>query len=68
VAHLLGGCELVLLKSLDLPAGLSWPDAARTGLVDDYFPEAAAGLQQVSWLNARAEPWTEISWPGEAAG
>ena len=68
VAHLLGGWELVLLKSLDLPAGLSWPDAARAGLVDDYFPEAAAGLRQVSWLNARAEPWTEIAWPREAAG
>lgn len=29
--------ELVLLKSTDLPEGIDWSEAARRGLVDEYF-------------------------------
>ncbi|MFM7160259.1 MAG: uridylate kinase [Planctomycetaceae bacterium] len=63
-AHLLGGSDLVLLKSVNLPAGSSWTDAARAGLVDDHFPEAVAGLPRVSWVNARVEPWPAIKASG----
>jgi aspartokinase-like uncharacterized kinase len=40
----LGATKFVLLKSLDLPTGLSWADAARNGFVDDYFPVAVERL------------------------
>jgi aspartokinase-like uncharacterized kinase len=48
--------RLVLLKSVDLPADATRGVAARLGLVDPYFPEAAAPLARVSWANLRAEP------------
>ena len=45
--------ELVLMKSCPVPADLSPPALAKLGLVDDYFPQAAAGLI-VRWVNLRA--------------
>jgi aspartokinase-like uncharacterized kinase len=47
--------ELLLLKSVPLPAGTSLEDAARAGLVDETFPEIAASLPAIGWVNARAE-------------
>lgn len=46
--------ELVLLKSTDLPFGITWTEAARHGLVDEAFPEMVSrnGIQ-VSWINLR---------------
>ena len=54
--------ELVLLKSCDLPQGLSVHDAAQAHLVDAAFPNQAAGLPRVSWCNLRTtvtliRPW-----------
>jgi aspartokinase-like uncharacterized kinase len=48
------GADLVLLKSVDLPAGLSWEVAAAGGLVDATFGSivARAGLQ-LRWVNLR---------------
>jgi 5-(aminomethyl)-3-furanmethanol phosphate kinase len=48
------GCELILLKSTDLPLGTTWAAAARDGLVDEAFPEAIShtGIR-VSWVNLR---------------
>ncbi len=34
--------ELVLLKSIDIPAGTPWAEAAERGWVDPYFPELMA--------------------------
>jgi len=36
--------RLVLLKSVAVPAGTPWPEAAARGWVDDYFPAMAARL------------------------
>jgi 5-(aminomethyl)-3-furanmethanol phosphate kinase len=46
--------ELVLLKSTDLPFGITWTEAAHDGLVDEAFPEIVSrnGIQ-VSWINLR---------------
>jgi aspartokinase-like uncharacterized kinase len=48
------GAELALLKSVDLPKALNWPQAATLGIVDEVFPAivAAAGLR-VRWVNMR---------------
>lgn len=51
--------ELVLFKSLDLPGEMTYGQAAAAGLVDPYFPTAAAGLPQVRWVNLRASPASE---------
>ena len=60
-AHLLGAQELLLLKSSAhaasaLAEGMTWPEAAAAGYVDEYFPEAltqAPGLT-VRLVNLRA--------------
>ena len=36
------GATLVLLKSVDIPPGVNWADAAKRGWVDEFFPTAAA--------------------------
>jgi aspartokinase-like uncharacterized kinase len=38
------GSGLVLLKSVDIPHGTAWPEAARRGWVDAYFPTIASRL------------------------
>ena len=53
-ARIVAPAELVLLKSVPLPGGLSLPDAARDRLVDEAFPEIAADLPSIGWVNARA--------------
>lgn len=55
VAHLLGSRTLVLLKSVTIPAGMSWEEAARRGDVDAYFPNLADSLT-VRTVNLRQEP------------
>ncbi len=49
------GCELVLLKSVDIPPAVSWEEAAARGHVDAYFPTLVArhGLR-VTAVNFRA--------------
>lgn len=54
--------QLVLVKSVPLGGSPSLSDAAELGLVDGYFPNAASGLQHLSWCNLRdaaprLEPW-----------
>jgi aspartokinase-like uncharacterized kinase len=53
-ARVLAAAELVLLKSVALPSGISPVDAAREGLVDECFPEIADSLPAIGWVNARA--------------
>jgi aspartokinase-like uncharacterized kinase len=37
-----GARQLILLKSVDIPAGTSWEQAAAWGWVDPFFPQAVA--------------------------
>lgn len=55
-----GAGRVALLKSADAPAG-SWIEAARAGMVDDYFPTLAArpGGPVVEWVNFRS---ADLSW------
>jgi 5-(aminomethyl)-3-furanmethanol phosphate kinase len=49
VAIVSKAAQLILLKSVRLPEGMNWHEAARQGIVDSYFPQAIslapAGLQ-----------------------
>lgn len=57
----LEAAELVLLKSA-LPANSqTLASAASAGLVDPYFPRAAAGLSKVRCVNLRQSPPVEAS-------
>lgn len=57
-AVLLGAGELRLIKSTGLGGVSSRSEAANRGLVDPYFPTAAAPLERVSVVNLRADPVT----------
>lgn len=48
--------ELVLLKSADPPHPATIAQAADQGLVDRYFPTAAAGLCRIRVVNLRRDP------------
>lgn len=61
-ARVVGAAELVLVKSVPLPVGISLADAARAGLVDDAFPDLAQGLPAVGWVNARSQPIVAEPW------
>jgi aspartokinase-like uncharacterized kinase len=52
VADLAGAGQLVLLKSVAIPAGMDWAEAGRRGLVDAYFPEALARRATAFAVNA----------------
>lgn len=56
------GAELVLVKSLPLPCGIDFEQGARLGFVDECFPEHAAPLAAVGWVNGRGEPVQIINW------
>ena len=45
--------ELVLLKSVDLPCGCNYDDAAEAGLVDRFFPTICPHLSRIRWVNLR---------------
>ncbi len=46
--------RLILLKSLDLPEGIDWAQAAEGGLVDPMFPEMVQRAKlPVEWINFR---------------
>lgn len=44
VALVHGAERLVLLKSVDVPSGTPWEEAAARGWVDAHFPKVAAEL------------------------
>lgn len=58
VAEILGARELHLLKSTGLGGVETFRSAAAAGLVDNYFPNAAAGLERVFFVNLRGDPAT----------
>ena len=47
VAIVLEAERLILLKSIDIPPGMSWTEAADTGWVDRHFPRAVEGIAEV---------------------
>jgi aspartokinase-like uncharacterized kinase len=53
VAEVLTADELVLLKSVPLPAGTNYAEAAKQGLVDAHFPQAASRLKNIQWVCLR---------------
>ena len=57
-AVLIGARSLRLLKSVSVGGPLGRTEAARRGLVDGYFPLAAASLERVSMVNLRRSPPT----------
>jgi aspartokinase-like uncharacterized kinase len=61
-ALVLGATELVLVKSVPWPVGLTLAEAAQVGLVDEAFPTVAAKLPAIGWVNARVQPVVGESW------
>ena len=60
--------ELVLLKSVSVPQGMTAQQASDELLVDPYFPLLANRLQRISWCNLRSpriviETWLTESKP-----
>lgn len=53
VAEVVGAGQLALLKSVAMPEGADWHEAARLGIVDAYFPKVAKALR-VRFINLRA--------------
>ena len=59
VASQLQAQELVLFKSTSLPANTNRAQAAHTGLIDGYFEQAAATIENIRWVNLRTTPVSE---------
>ena len=56
VASVIGARELILLKSVSIPFGLSWSQAAEQGHVDSMFPSTIAHLRcPIRVINFRDE-------------
>jgi aspartokinase-like uncharacterized kinase len=64
VALVVGARELVLLKSVTLPAGVSWEEAARRGFVDEWFAKVLAEAPRE--IRVRVENWRAYQ-PGAPA-
>ena len=45
MAVVLEADRLILLKSIDIPRGTSWKEAAKRGWVDRHFPHVVAGMK-----------------------
>lgn len=54
--------ELVLIKSVPVPRGLTALEASQQGLVDEFFPQIAGSINRILWCNLRSpnaaiDPW-----------
>jgi aspartokinase-like uncharacterized kinase len=61
MAAALGAGEVVLLKSVTAPEGITIAEAARQGIVDAHFPIAAEGIARVVTVNLREDEPREIT-------
>jgi len=57
--------ELVLLKSVPTPCGLTVQEASRESLVDPWFVHLAPQIERISWCNLRGDkvviqPWMRV--------
>jgi uridylate kinase len=68
VAHHWPADELVLLKSVSVPAGCDAEIASSRGLVDVHFPRLAGRIPVVSWTNLRSEKPMIERWLEAAIG
>ncbi len=62
VAAQWGADQLILLKSIELPAGMDLKQAEATGLVDRYFPNIAQKVTQIRWCNLLADSVNVQDW------
>ncbi len=53
VARVWGASQLILLKSVSLPEGISWTEAGQRGFVDPLFAEVVGYSPAVSAINFR---------------
>lgn len=53
--------ELVLLKSVDCPPGMTVTRLSRDRFVDGEFPNFCQGNYPVTWLNLRSEDFREVA-------
>ena len=60
MAAVLGAPEVILLKSVTPPEGITIEAAARAGIVDPHFPVASRDLDRVVLVNLREEEPREI--------
>jgi aspartokinase-like uncharacterized kinase len=60
----LSASELVLVKSIPLPDGMTADSAAQAGLVDEAFPQMGRRLPAIGWVNARSRPPLIEPWHG----
>jgi aspartokinase-like uncharacterized kinase len=65
-AQVLSAEELVLMKSIPLPKGMSAKEAAIAGLVDPHFPHVVSGMARLSWVDGRTDAGTGtiVPWSG----
>jgi len=61
MATTFGASEVVLLKSVSIAAGTTITTAAEQGLVDPYFPTAAAAVDRVSAVDLRTDRFVETT-------
>lgn len=54
VAELTGAELLVLLKSIDVPEGMTWREAGKHGFVDPYFAQVGPRCGDVQFFNLRS--------------
>jgi aspartokinase-like uncharacterized kinase len=55
----LADAELIMFKSVDLPDGMTWKEAAERGYVDGTFPDVAKSIH-VTWVNLRQPTFAAI--------
>lgn len=55
-ADLIDAEDLILVKSVDWPHGITWQQAAAQKLVDPFFPSLVSTSPPVRWLNGRQHP------------
>ena len=65
MAALLGAPEVILLKSVTPPDGVTIEGAARAGIVDAHFPAASRGVDRVILFNLREDEAREVILPRE---
>lgn len=53
-ARVFGARRLILLKSIDIPRGMDWKEAARQGLVDPHCASVAGQKLELRVINLRA--------------
>lgn len=67
LAAKVANARLILLKSIDIPPGTSWEEAADRGWVDDYFSTAVTGsTRPIEVVNFRR--WLDEHFPPAANG